>query len=145
MADVTLKWRENMVFDAYVNGFNIALDAQQEGKQAMGPSPKPLLLVSLAGCTGMDIVSLAAKMRVGFSSFSVDAHSETSQGDHPHVYTSFKVIYRFEGEGVDPSKPMKMVTLSQEKYCGVAEMMRRIAPLTFEVYLNGELIDDQGR
>ena len=81
-------------------------------------------------------------MRVDFASFKVDVQAETSEGEHPHVYTFFKVIYHFEGQGIDPAKLMKMVLLSQERYCGVAAMLRQAAPLAYEVYLNGVRIDN---
>lgn len=141
MEHVKLDWKGGMQFDAQVGEHVITLDASEElGGMNLGARPKPLLLVALAGCTGMDIASLARKMRVEFDKIEIEADAEKND-EIPTVYTSMKLIYRFEGKGIDPSKPLRMVELSQEKYCGVADMLRRVAPIGVEVYLNGERID----
>lgn len=141
MEQVKLDWKGGMQFDAQVGDHVITLDASEElGGMNLGARPKPLLLVALAGCTGMDIASLARKMRVEFDKIEIEADAEKND-EIPAVYTSMTLIYRFEGKGIDPSKPLKMVNLSQERYCGVANMLRTVAPIGFEVYLNGERID----
>lgn len=141
MEQVKLNWKGGMQFDAQVGEHVIVLDASEElGGMNLGVRPKPLLLVALAGCTGMDIASLARKMRVEFQKIEIEADAEKSD-EIPATYTSMTLKYRFEGKGIDPAKPLKMVDLSQERYCGVANMLRQVAPITFEVYLNGERID----
>lgn len=138
---IKLDWKGGMQFDAQVGEHTIVLDASEEfGGMNLGVRPKPLLLVALAGCSGMDIASLARKMRVEFDKIEIEADAEKS-GEIPTTYTSMVLKYRFQGKGVDPAKPLKMVNLSQEKYCGVASMLRLVAPISFEVYLNGERID----
>lgn len=131
-----------MEFDAQVGEHKIILDASPEhGGSNLGTSPKPLLLVSLAGCTGMDVMSLARKMRVEFDKFEVEVEAQKSE-DIPSVYTSIKLIYKFQGpEDLSADKTLKMVSLSQERYCGVAQMLRKASHLEYEVYLNGERID----
>lgn len=141
MEHVTLNWKGGMQFDAQVGEHTIVLDAPEElGGMNLGVRPKPLLLVALAGCTGMDVASLARKMRVEFDEIEIEADAELSD-EVPSVYTSMTLKYRFEGKNIDPSKPLKMVGLSQERYCGVANMLRQAAPVAFEVYLNGVRID----
>lgn len=141
MEQVKLNWKGGMQFDAQVGEHVIVLDASEElGGMNLGVRPKPLLLVALAGCTGMDIASLARKMRVEFQKIEIEADAEKSD-EIPATYTSMTLKYRFEGKGIDPAKPLKMVDLSQERYCGVANMLRQVAPIAFEVYLNGERID----
>lgn len=141
MEQVKLEWKGGMQFDARVGDHVVTLDASEEqGGMNLGVRPKPLLLVALAGCTGMDIASLARKMRVEFDRIEIEADAEKND-EIPSVYTSMTLKYRFEGKGVDPSKPLKMVGLSQERYCGVANMLRQVAPIGVEVYLNGERID----
>lgn len=141
MEQVKLEWKGGMQFDAQLGEHTITLDGPEElGGMNIGARPKPLLLVALAGCTGMDIASLARKMRVEFERVEIEADAEKSD-EIPVVYTAMTLKYRFEGKGIDPSKPLKMVSLSQERYCGVADMLRKVAPIAFEVYLNGERID----
>ena len=62
---VKVNWLENMAFEAEVNGHKIIIDAAEPvGGENRGPRPKPLMLVALAGCTGMDVVSILKKMRI---------------------------------------------------------------------------------
>lgn len=143
MEQIKLNWEGGMQFDAQVGEHTIVLDAPEEvGGMNLGVRPKPLLLVALAGCTGMDIASLARKMRIEFDKIEIEAAAETTE-EIPTVYTALTLRYRFEGAGIEPAKPLKMVDLSMERYCGVANMLRRVAPIGFEVYLNGERIDRQ--
>ena len=61
-----------MAFEAEVNGFKLMLDAEPAvGGKNQGPRPKPLTLVSLAGCTGMDVISILKKMKVEPEYFNV--------------------------------------------------------------------------
>lgn len=143
MDKVVLNWKGGMQYDAHVGEHTIVLDAGEEmGGMNLGARPKPLLLAALAGCTGMDIASLARKMRIDFDRVEIEAEAEKTE-EVPSVYTSMTLRYRFEGAGIDPFKPLKMVALSQQRYCGVADMLRRVAPVAVEVYLNGERIDRQ--
>lgn len=129
-----------MCFDASVDGFNITLDASPEvGGHNFGPRPKPLLLVAMAGCTGMDITSLAKKMRLDFSSIEIEAQADKSE-QIPIVFTAMRLIYRFESQSTPAEKVLKIVNLSQERYCGVAAMLSQVAPVTYQIYLNGQLI-----
>ena len=140
MEKITIDWSNDMLFTTTVNNFEIKLDAAPEhGGSDSGTRPKPLMLVALAGCTGMDVASLARKMRVEMRSLAIDVLSEKSEG-MPVVYTSFEVIYRFEAEEADRDKIIKMVVNSQERYCGVSAMMAKIAPVTYKIFLNGAQI-----
>ncbi|HIW11095.1 MAG TPA: OsmC family protein [Candidatus Rikenella faecigallinarum] len=140
MENVKLEWKGGMQFDAQVDGHTITLDAPETlGGMNVGARPKPLLLVALAGCTGMDVASLARKMRVEYDRLEIDVEAEKTD-EMPVVYRSMTLRYRFEGQGIDPSKPLKMVSLSQERYCGVSAMLRQVCPVAVEVYLNGERI-----
>lgn len=141
MDHVKLDWKGGMQFDAQVGEHHIVLDAPEElGGMNLGARPKPLLLVALAGCTGMDITSLARKMRVEFEKIEIEAEARKSD-EIPVIYTEMTLRYNFFGDGVEPAKPLKMVALSQERYCGVAEMLRKVAPIRVEVFLNGVRID----
>jgi len=143
MDKVVLNWQGGMQYDAHIGEHTIVVDASEEmGGMNLGARPKPLLLVALAGCTGMDIASLARKMRVDFTRIDIEAEADKTE-EVPSLYTAMRLRYRFEGEGIEPAKPLKMVALSQQRYCGVSDMLRRVAPISIEVYLNGERIDER--
>ena len=122
-----------MAFDASVDGHIIHLDTKPEGGgNNTGPSPKPLLLVALAGCTAMDMISLLQKMRVDFKDLRVNAVGELTEV-HPRIYASINLIYEIIGGNPDKEKVEKAVNLSQEKYCGVAAMLGKGSELSWEI------------
>ncbi|MCX7728262.1 MAG: OsmC family protein [Bacteroidia bacterium] len=131
--EINLEWESNMLFHSKVNGHEVYVDADASvGGTDKAPRPKPLMLVSLAGCTAMDVVSLLNKMRVNFSYFNVKIEAELSE-EHPKVYTKVHIVYQIKGDNIEQSKVEKAVNLSQEKYCGVSAMFRKFAELTFEI------------
>lgn len=129
-----------MAFTASIEGspITIALDAKPEnGGAGNGITPKPLMLIALAGCTGMDIASLIKKMRVEITDLQIDTEAEKSDG-MPMVYTEIRLIYRFTAPtDAAADKIKKIVEMSQERYCGVAEMVRHFAKLSYTITLNG--------
>lgn len=142
-AQITLNWTKDSTFESLLDGHKVTIDTTAEnGGNDEGPRPKALMLVALAGCSAMDVVSLFRKMRVRFDKISIDTAAETSD-TIPMVYTSFHVTYHIGGNVEDTAKIEKAIRLSQEKYCGVGLMMKKIGPITYEIFLNGEAIQPQ--
>ena len=132
---VNVNWSGNMAFEAEVNGFKIPLDAEERvGGQNGGPRPKPLVLVALAGCTGMDVVSILGKMKVEFDYFNVEVSGNMTD-EHPKYYNKIHIKYIFRGHHLPIDKLEKAITLSQEKYCGVSVMLRKVAEITHEIVI----------
>ena len=76
---VNVNWKEEMAFEATVDNHKIVLDAAEAvGGRDRGPRPKALTLVSLGGCTGMDVVSKLGKMRVNFGSLNIEVEGEVN-------------------------------------------------------------------
>ena len=117
---VNVKWVDGMAFEAEVMDYKIMIDADQEhGGQGKGPKPKPFMMVALAGCTGMDVVSLLKKMRVDYDELNIFVEGELSE-EHPKKFLKMTVIFRFKGSQIDRKKVEKAIDLSREKYCGVS-------------------------
>ncbi|MFC2114304.1 OsmC family protein [Bacteroidota bacterium] len=135
MANISMKWNEEMSFSTDIDGHKLIVDASPEvGGQDKGMRPKPLMLAALAGCTGMDVVSIMRKMKVEFSSFQI--HVDANMTDqHPKVYDTFHIIYEVKGKDLSLAKIEKAVLLSQENYCGVSAMYKHFAGLTYEIRL----------
>jgi putative redox protein len=132
---VNVTWTDQMAFEAKVDGFSIILDADEKvGGRNLGPRPKPLTLVSLGGCTGMDVISILGKMRVEPEFFDVEVEGELSD-EHPKYFHSIHIKYIFKGKDLPMDKLEKAVTLSQERYCGVSEMLRKAAKLSHEIVI----------
>ena len=135
----TVTWKQGMAVDAELDGHRFGLDADAEfGGTDHGPRPKGLVLTALAGCTALDVIAIAGKMKVPFDTFSVDVEA-TLTTTHPKVFDRIRLNYRFTGPDLVPDKLQRSVMLSQEKYCGVSAMLRPVAQLSRAIFLNGEL------
>lgn len=129
--DCTLK--EGMMFESIVNGHKLILDAEEEvGGKDKGPRPKALTLASLAGCTGMDVISILRKMKVEPSYFNIVVDA-ISGDEHPKIYEKIHLIYEFKGDYLPIDKLEKAIVLSQERYCGVTAMLRKSSDITWEI------------
>ncbi|HAH58918.1 MAG: OsmC family protein [Lentimicrobiaceae bacterium] len=131
--NVNTQWNGNMQFDAVVNGHHLIMDANAEvGGQDGGPRPKELLLAGLAGCTGMDVISILKKMRVYPEYFNIRIEADMTE-EHPKHYQSMHIVYEFAGTNLEIEKLNKAVDLSQERYCGVSHMYRKMMTITHEI------------
>jgi putative redox protein len=131
--EVKVNWLENMAFEAEINGHKIILDAAEPvGGEDRGPRPKPLMLTALAGCTGMDVVSILKKMRVEVDDFSVSVEGDLTE-EHPKQFSKMNVIYSFKGKDLPLEKLKKAVSLSEEKYCGVSALYKKVIEVTSEI------------
>jgi putative redox protein len=132
-ARIDCVWQHDMAFEADVNGFKIMIDADPAvGGGNLGPRPKPLTLVSLAGCTGMDVISILKKMRVEPEYFNVAVEGDMTE-EHPKYYQKIHVIYELKGKEIDIEKVEKAVNLSRDRYCGVFALLKAGAEITYEI------------
>ena len=133
---LNLNWLEGMAFESEVNGHKIVLDAVESvGGKDRGPRPKPLMLLALAGCTGMDVVSILKKMRVELDNFTVEVEANLTE-EHPKQYDEMKVIYKFWGKDLPMEKLEKAVNLSDERYCGVSAVYKKALKMSHEIQVN---------
>ncbi|HOP02867.1 MAG TPA: OsmC family protein [Tenuifilaceae bacterium] len=130
---IHIEWQGDMKFETELDGHKLIIDAAPEvGGTDKGPRPKPLMLVALAGCTGMDVVSILKKMRVELEGLKVWVEAEQTD-EHPKHYSSMKVIYEFKGKNLPMDKLEKAVSLSEERYCGVSAVYKKAIPVTNEI------------
>ena len=120
-------------FKTDIDGFDVMMDGSPDfGGQNKGPSPKKLMLNSLAGCTGIDVASLLAKMRVKYSDFSIEIVGHLTE-EHPVVYHTIDMIYKVRTAEEYKAKFEKAVSLSKERYCGISAMLAKAAKLNVEI------------
>lgn len=134
---VTIQHRENMSFNVKVNGHDMILDSSMEfGGSNAGPRPKSLMLVALAGCTGMDVVSLLNKMRVQFDELKIEVEGNITE-DHPRHFDHMHIKYIIRGKEIPVEKVNNAISLSQDKYCGVSFSYRMAMKITHELIIEG--------
>ncbi|TVR70269.1 MAG: OsmC family peroxiredoxin [Spirochaetaceae bacterium] len=132
----TATWRGDMSFDVELQGHTFLVDADESvGGSNQGPRPKALLLSALAGCTGMDVVSILNKMQMPFDRLTISVEGKLTE-EHPKVYGHTTVVYSFWGDALEEGKINKAVQLSQDRYCGVSATMRGVGEITHQVRLN---------
>ena len=134
---VTTVWVENMQFETdNPNGHKALIDTTKEhGGNSSGLGPKAMMLSSLAGCSGLDIVSLFKKKRVVIDDFKIEITGELTD-EHPKYYHTVSVGFYFYGTNLDENKINKVVNLSVDKYCGVMEMFRKFATVKTAVHFH---------
>jgi len=130
---IEVNWKGEMAFEAAVKEHRILMDAREEaGGHDKGPRPKPLLMVSMAGCTGMDVISILKKMKVDPAEFKLRITGDMTE-EHPKFFTSFHMIYEFRGDNLPLDKITRAVELSQDRYCGTIATIRQGVPVTWEI------------
>ena len=135
-AKSTVSWKGKMAFEAEIEGKKFMIDADERvGGENQGPTPKPLMLTSLAGCTGMDVVSILKKMRVELDNFQVNVEGELTE-EHPKHFVKMMVTYEFWGKNLPYDKIKKAVDLSEERYCGVSVVYKKVMPVESEIILH---------
>lgn len=134
---VTTVWKENMHFESdNPSGHVVQIDTSAEhGGDNAGLSPKAMMLSALAGCSGLDVVSLLKKMRAEVADFKMVTTGELTD-EHPKYYHKVHVAYHFYGSNLKEDKINKAVQLSIDQYCGVMEMFRQFATVTTEIILH---------
>lgn len=129
----SIKWTGNMSWETELFGHKLILDAGKEnGGEDKGTRPKVLMLTALAGCTGMDVVSMLKKMRVEVEDLQIIVEADMTE-EHPKYYDKMHVIYQFKGKNLPMDKLEKAVNLSEEKYCGVSALYKKAIPVTTEI------------
>ncbi|WML41354.1 OsmC family protein [Neobacillus sp. OS1-2] len=133
--DFTINWKGKMAFGGVApSGHEFNMDAASEvGGENGGPRPTELLLQAVAGCTGMDIISILHKMRLEPSSFQMDVTGERAK-EHPKRFTAITIHYAFDGD-LPEDKVIRAIQLSKDKYCSVSHSLN--AEITVSYSING--------
>jgi putative redox protein len=134
--EVQVGWIDKMAFETEINGHKIVIDADEKvGGLDRGPRPKPFMLLSLAGCTAMDVISILGKMRVELDDFKVKVSGDLTE-EHPKHFYRMHVTYEFWGKNLPMAKLEKAVNLSEERYCGVSAVYKKALELSSEIVIH---------
>ncbi len=121
---VTATWLKGITFDAEMLGHHLMIDGISGFGDDRGPRPMYLLLASLAGCTGMDVMSILKKSRQPVTDLKIHAEAEQAE-EHPKLFTSISLHVEVHGKGIDRKAVERAVQLTRERYCQVEATLRQ--------------------
>ena len=104
---------------------------------AKGVSPMETVLMAVAGCSGIDIVSILKKQRQVIEGFSAEVEGERIQVDEAKPFKSILVKFFLQGV-IDPKKALKAAELSFEKYCSVSKTLEPNVTVSYDVFVNND-------
>ncbi len=120
-------------------GNTMLLDNISESEGTKAVSPMESLLMAVAGCSGIDMVSIMKKQRQELTNFSAEVEGERIQQDEAKPFKTITVKFFLEGK-IDPSKARKAAELSFEKYCSVSKTLEPNVTVNYQVFVNGEAV-----
>lgn len=130
---VDLAWTDKVAFETDMDGHKVIIDASEEtGGSDLGPRPKKLMLTALAGCTGIDVIMILKKMKVEPEAFNVIVEADVTE-EHPKYYYKAKIVYQFKGKDLPVDKLERAVKLSEDKYCGVTAVYKKVMEMESEI------------
>ena len=134
--NISVNWVDGLLMVGKSDsGHTITMDGPPEsGGENLGVRPMEMLLLGVAGCTMIDVVTTLKKMRQDLSHLETKINAERAT-DHPKVFTNIHIQFILKGQDLDEKKVDKAITLSAEKYCSASIMLGETATIThdFEV------------
>ena len=131
--NISVNWVDGMLMVGKSHsGHSITMDGPPEiGGENLGVRPMEMLLLGVAGCTMIDVVSTLKKMRQHLTQCETKVNAERAN-DHPKVFTDIHIQFILKGEKLDQNKVEKAITLSAEKYCSASIMLGKTASITHD-------------
>ena len=138
MGRTIVEYKGGMAFVGKVaSGHDVRMDAGDSvGGADSAPRPVEVLLSSLGGCTGMDVVSVLRKMKTEPKSLQIEIQDERAT-EYPKVFTKIHLIYKVEGD-VPEENLVKAIELSLTKYCPIANTLSGVAEITYEFSVHAD-------
>jgi len=134
--NISVNWVDGLLMVGKSDsGHTITMDGPPEsGGENLGVRPMEMLLLGVAGCTMIDVVTTLKKMRQDLSHLETKINAERAT-DHPKVFTDIHIQFILKGQNLDEKKVDKAITLSAEKYCSASIMLGETATIShdFEV------------
>ena len=134
MINANLKWtgKRQLVGVGLVSGHSIVLDQARDNGDDTGMRPTEALLISVAGCTAVDMVNILTKMKIDLTRCEIDIEGEQAE-DYPKYFHTIRLKYKLSGEGLTMKKAEKAVSLSMNKYCAISQSLKGRAEFKTEI------------
>ena len=117
------------------SGHHVILDAAEHNEgQDSGPRPMEMLLVALASCAGMDIISILRKKRQEITGYELRVHGMRAE-EHPKVFLDITVEHIFTGHNIRQEAVARAIELTEERYCGASAMLGKTATITHTFHI----------
>jgi len=131
--NVKVKWIDGMMMVGESgSGHAVVMDGPPDvGGNNLGIRPMEMLLIGMAGCTTVDVVSTLKKMRENIDDCIAEVSAERAH-EHPKVFTSIHIHFVVKGSDLNPQKVKKAISLSADKYCSASIMMAKTASVTHD-------------
>ena len=131
--NISVNWVDGMLMVGKSHsGHSITMDGPPEiGGENLGVRPMEMLLLGVAGCTMIDVVSTLKKMRQDLTQCETKVNAERAN-DHPKVFTDIHIQFVIKGKDLDQNKVEKAITLSAEKYCSASIMLGKTASISHD-------------
>jgi putative redox protein len=135
--NLSVNWVDGMLMVGKSHsGHSITMDGPLEsGGENLGVRPMEMLLLGVAGCTMIDVVTTLKKMRQDLSHCETKLSAQRAN-DHPKVFTNIHIHFIVKGKNLDSKKVDKAITLSAEKYCSESIMLGKTAKITHDFEVN---------
>ncbi len=140
---VVSNWRQETGFEHEgASGITFSSDARldpESTRELIGPTPIEMVIGALAGCAGIDVISILKKMRIELISLRIN-NSYNRAEKHPRFYTGIHTDYYIETNPIVPAKIERAVKMSTETYCSVSAALAFGAEMTYTIHYDGKQI-----
>lgn len=114
------------------SGNTIEMDGSPAiGGENLGARPMEVVLMSLAGCSSIDVISILKKMKQEVTDYHVEVDAEREADVVPSLFTNIHLKYTLKGRNLEESKVRRAIELSVDKYCSVSKILEPTAKITW--------------
>jgi putative redox protein len=125
-----INWTDGMQFVARAGkGPAVVLDSGEGGS---GPSPMEMVLIGVAGCSAIDVISIMEKKRARVTAFQVNITGERAE-EYPKRYTDIQIEFVMWGKEIKPKALEQAIRLSETKYCGAMASLNADFKTTYRI------------
>tara|TARA_B110000914_G_scaffold223614_2_gene239472 strand:- start:782 stop:1210 length:429 start_codon:yes stop_codon:yes gene_type:complete len=120
------------------NNLKVLMDnkSKSEGK-VEGISPMEVLLMGVAGCSSIDVVSILNKQRINPIALRMEVEGIRDASAVPAPFQGINVTLFLEGEDITTEKAKRAAQLSFDKYCSVSKSLDPNIIINQTIVVNG--------
>lgn len=119
------------------SGNTVEMDGSPKiGGENLGARPMEVVLMSLAGCSSIDVISILKKMKQDVTDYNVEVEAERDADAVPSLFTKIHMKFLVQGNDLDDDKVKRAIQLSAEKYCSVSKILEPTAEISWDVEIS---------